>query len=124
MSIYLFDKKKKYHNKTYIFHYFDKFFNRYIKTYCLEHLRREFIGNRHFGMIEGLNKEKNDKQILQIQKEIIKNRTNLDDNQIHPEIYQENELEEFKFQYNRIFLKNLSNIRSIFRTYFIFDWGK
>ena len=82
-------------------------FLRYIKTYCHEHLRREFMSNRNFGMIEGLNKEKNDKQNLQIQKEIIKNRTNLDDNQIRPEIYQENELEEFKFQYNRIYFKFL-----------------
>ena len=71
---------------------------RYIKTFCLEHLRKEFMKNQEFGLEEGLQKEKDDK----IQKEIIKNRTNLDDTQIKPEIYQDFEEEEFKFQYERI----------------------
>lgn len=55
--------------------------------------------NKEFGLEEGLQKEKDDK----IQKEIIKNRTNLDDTQIKPEIYQDFEEEEFKFQYERNF---------------------
>ena len=56
--------------------------------------------NNEFGLKEGLQKEKNDL----IQKEIIKNRTNLDENQIKPEIYQDSEEEEFKYQYERNFL--------------------
>ena len=55
-------------------------------------------------MHEGLSKEKNDKENQQIQKEIIKNRTNLDEAQIRPELYQENEIDEFKFQYTRIYI--------------------
>ena len=55
--------------------------------------------NKEFGLEEGLQKEKDDI----IQKEIIKNRTNLDDTQIKPEIYQDCEEEEFKFQYERNF---------------------
>lgn len=68
-------------------------------TYCLEHLRTEFLQNKKFSLEYGIQKEKMGS--AKSQKEIIKNRTNLEDDVIKADIYQDGNQSEFKFQYNR-----------------------